>query len=221
MEKLLIKIERKAQNRIYWREYSLDFQAGKSVFWWLKHIQEEIDTTLAFECSCNAGLCGACALRVNDRAVLACKELVSNSDTLTIRPLAHLHVAKDLVIDWGRIERRLRSSNRWLFTDYEPMSNNYLLDVANTDLDKKLANCISCGICVSVCPVMKREGFEYPFIFCKAHRLILDPNVPQELRKAIQSNLEDKADNCIGCGACDRNCPKGVSPSISVCEFRQ
>lgn len=221
MEQLLIKIERNVQGKIFWQEYSLDFQAGKSVFWYLKYIQEKLDHTLAFECSCNAGLCGACALRVNERAVLSCKELVHTNTTLVIRALANLPIVKDLVIDWRKVDNKMREHTKWLFVDYEPLSSDYLLDAEATALDKQLAACISCGICVSVCPVMRQDGFDYPFVFCKGQRLVMDPNVPKSLRDAVSADLSAKADKCINCKACDRHCPKSVSPSSSVCEFRK
>lgn len=219
MEQIVIKIERKINAKVFWQEYTLEFQAGKSMFWWLKKISEELDPTLAFECSCNAGLCGACALSVDGRAVLSCKELVREAKLITVRPLHNLAVIKDLVIDWRQVDEKLRESSKWLFAEYELIINKYALDSVATALDKKLVACISCGICVAVCPVLSKGGFEYPFVFCKGHRLILDSNVPQELQQQVHADLSAKAPKCIGCGACDRSCPKGVQPSRSVAVF--
>lgn len=220
MDRLIIKIERRRREQVYWTEYSLDFQANKSVFWWLKKISAELDSTLAFECSCNSGLCGACAVLVNNRAVLSCKELVHTAATLTIRPLSSLPVVKDLVLDWRKIEGYLRTNNSWLFESYTPLSADYAMDAEATALDKRLAACISCGICVSVCPAFAQGGFEYPFVFTKGQRLMIDPNVPTDIQQQILANLAAKADTCIGCGACDRSCPKAVNPSASILSFR-
>lgn len=219
MEQLVIKIERQINAKVFWQEYILAFQASKSVFWWLNKIRAELEPSLAFECSCNSGLCGACALRVDDRAVLACKEQVRCPGTLTIRPLAGLPIVKDLVIDWRRVDTKLRERATWLFTDYRPVSGEYALDVPTTAVDKRLAACISCGSCASVCPVLGKGGFEYPWVFCKGHRLVLDPSVPAELQQQVVADLSSKATYCIDCAACERYCPKGVQPNHSVADF--
>lgn len=219
MEQLVIKIERQVNDKIFWQEYSLEFQANKSVFWWLKKISEQIDTTLAFECSCNAGLCGACAVNVNGRALLSCKELIQYAQPITIRPLSNLPIVKDLVIDWRRVDSKLRERTAWLFADYLTNTAEYAMDVEHTALDKRLAGCINCGICASVCPILPKGGFEYPWVFVKGQRLVIDPNVPQELQQEVRADLSAKADKCIGCGACERSCPKAVNPVASVQSF--
>lgn len=220
MDRLIIKIERRRREQVSWTEYSLDFQANKSVFWWLNKIKTELDSTLAFECSCNSGLCGACAVLVNNRAVLSCKELVHTAEPLTIRPLSGLPVVKDLVLDWRGIEGYLRANNSWLFADYTPISADYAMDAEATALDKRLAACISCGICVAVCPAFAQEDFEYPFVFVKGQRLTIDPNVPPDLQRQVRADLTAKADICVSCGMCDRSCPKDVKPSASIKNFR-
>lgn len=220
MQQLVIKIERKFSDKTFWQEYSLDFQPNKSVFWWLNKISEQLDRTLAFECSCNAGLCGACAVMVNNQAVLSCKELINCTEQLTIKPLANLPISKDLVIDWRDVDSRLREHTAWLFVDYNPTTDEYIMDSEVTALDKQLAGCINCGICVAVCPVFGKGGFEYPFVFCKGQRLMIDSNVPQQVQQQVKANLNMKAEKCIDCGACARNCPKGVDPAASIAVFR-
>ena len=68
----------------------------------LIRIQKEQDSTLAFRYACRVNMCGSCAVVINGREGLACKTNVSDFSknvALTIRPLNHFPVVKDLVVD--------------------------------------------------------------------------------------------------------------------------
>ncbi len=77
------------------QDYDVPVVDGMSVADVLKHIQEEIDGSLAFYCSCKVGLCAGCSLRVNGKPSLACATPVSAD--LTLEPLAGT-VVRDLVV---------------------------------------------------------------------------------------------------------------------------
>jgi succinate dehydrogenase/fumarate reductase-like Fe-S protein len=64
-------------------------------------IQRDHDRTLAFRCSCRLGMCGTCAVIVNNREGLACQTLVEHfgGREITVRPLNYLPVVKDLAVD--------------------------------------------------------------------------------------------------------------------------
>src|SRR5215213_6763224 len=63
-------------------------------------IQRKQDPSLAFRCSCRVGMCGTCAMTINWQPRLACQTRVASlgSDTITVAPLEHLPVVKDLVV---------------------------------------------------------------------------------------------------------------------------
>jgi len=62
----------------------------------LDHIFQNIDPTLSYYCSCRRGECGACGAVVNGETVRSCVTLAK--DEMTIEPLQHLQVVKDLVV---------------------------------------------------------------------------------------------------------------------------
>ena len=82
-----------------------------------------------------------------------------------------------------------------------------LLANALMALDDKLAACMKCGMCQSVCPVFGETMMEADVTRGKltlleklAHRLIEDPDA-----------VNEKLNRCLLCGSCQANCPSGVS----------
>lgn len=83
--------------------YQVPLIAGSSVADVLKHIQEHIDGSLAFSCSCKVGLCAGCTVRVNGKPVLACATPV-DGDILVEPSLGA--VLRDLVVEPSDRHRR-------------------------------------------------------------------------------------------------------------------
>ena len=74
------------------------------------YIQNHMDPTLAFRYSCRAGMCGTCSMRVNGKNRWTCRTTVKSigSDLLTIEPLPHYPVIKDLAVDMSPFFDRYR-----------------------------------------------------------------------------------------------------------------
>src|SRR5204863_6651213 len=77
----------------------------------LFQIQRDQDRTLAFRCSCRLGMCGTCAIIINNREGLACQTQISrlNTDDISLRPMNYLPVVKDLAVDMEPFFDRYRS----------------------------------------------------------------------------------------------------------------
>jgi len=58
--------------------YLLDTEAGNTILDCLNRIKWEQDGTLAFRKNCRNTICGSCAMRINGRSALACKENVGS-----------------------------------------------------------------------------------------------------------------------------------------------
>ena len=65
----------------------------------LKEIYKKHDGEISFRWSCGTGKCGACAVQVNGRRVLACKYVADAPElTLTIEPVRGHPVIRDLTV---------------------------------------------------------------------------------------------------------------------------
>jgi succinate dehydrogenase / fumarate reductase iron-sulfur subunit len=74
----------------------------------LFQVLEEQDPSLAFRYSCRSAVCGSCAAFINGRQRLACKTQVSKmGNEITVGPLPHIPVIRDLVVDLHPYFRRM------------------------------------------------------------------------------------------------------------------
>ena len=74
---------------------------GMTVLDALVDAQRRLDPTLAFRYACRVGMCGSCAMVVNGRERWACRTLLKSlkSGIVTVRPLYHFPLVRDLVVD--------------------------------------------------------------------------------------------------------------------------
>ena len=77
------------------------------------------DGTLAFRKSCAHGVCGSDAMRITGKDGLACKTLIKDvvaqeGDGVTLEPLRHLPVQRDLIVDQQKFFEKYRAVKPFL-----------------------------------------------------------------------------------------------------------
>ena len=84
----------------HFQDYQVQNEKGMTVLEGIFWIMENADPTLAFRCACRAAICGSDAMHINSKYRLACQTQIDRlKPPIVIRPLAHLPVQKDLVVD--------------------------------------------------------------------------------------------------------------------------
>jgi succinate dehydrogenase / fumarate reductase iron-sulfur subunit len=224
----------------YWQEFTVDLPANRSVLDGIIKIRDEEDGSLSIRCSCRAGICGSCGVRVNGRSALACntklssaseraRKVGSNADspadeTIVVEPMGNMPVLKDLIVDmdavhWKKIQRVVP----WLLPAGDPPAREYIVP-PETMLDvTQSMSCIQCGVCVSACLSLEVDPeFVGPAALAKAYRFVGDP------RDGFQEDrLRDLAEDshgmydCTHCFACVEVCPKGVAPMNQIMRLRR
>ena len=92
-----------------------EHSCGPMVLDVLISIKDEIDSTLSFRRSCREGVCGSCSMNIDGTNTLACTKAVSDIDgDITIYPLPHMPVIKDLVTNLKTLYKQLASIKPWL-----------------------------------------------------------------------------------------------------------
>ena len=87
-------------------------KAGTMVLDILNKIKSEVDTSLTYRKSCREGVCGSCAMNIDGVNTLACQKHIEEcSKEITIYPLPHMRVVKDLVVDLKKLLSNLNQSN--------------------------------------------------------------------------------------------------------------
>lgn len=192
----------------------------------LIRIKEEHSPGLAFRKSCRHGICGSCAVKVNNKPVLACKTSVfSLADEfgaeLTVDPLEINRVVKDLIIDKDDYWQKYLSIEPYTSLIEGPedsafLKQNIIEAVADADY------CIQCGACYYVCPVVKvLPEYLGPSAFTKAYRFEMDPrDYSSERLKLVNANDAGVWD-CVKCLQCVEACPKGINPFEKITRLHE
>ncbi|KAJ2770941.1 succinate dehydrogenase complex, subunit B, partial [Coemansia nantahalensis] len=113
------------------QEYKLDLSTtGPMVLDALIRIKNEVDPTLTFRRSCREGICGSCAMNIDGKNTLACITHIPKdaaSKEMTIYPLPHMFVVKDLVPDMTYFYKQYASIKPWLQRKDAPDANKEIL----------------------------------------------------------------------------------------------
>lgn len=103
--------------------YEIDLdKCGPMVLDAIIHIKNEIDPTLTFRRSCREGICGSCAMNIGGANTLACtKDIADFNGDISIYPLPHTEVVKDLVPDLTHFYAQYASIKPWMQTYTPPL----------------------------------------------------------------------------------------------------
>ncbi|ADC90031.1 succinate dehydrogenase and fumarate reductase iron-sulfur protein [Thermocrinis albus DSM 14484] len=179
----------------------------------LWYIKENADPTISFRSMCRAGVCGTCGVKANGKPVLACSvDISSFGGRVRVEPLDGLRVIRDLVVDHEALVERLRRNRVWMV----PTSENKPLPPSLFRRLERGYECIMCGLCDSVCPVLiQNNSFGGPMAFAKAYPILLDPRNkdPRWQALALKENLINA---CTHCKNCSLACPKSVMPEALI-----
>ena len=159
--------------------YAVDMSAcAPMVLDALIKIKDEIDSTLTFRRSCGEGICGSCSMNINGENTLACTKPCSEINTdVTVYPLPHMAVIKDLVTDMTAFYAQYIAIRPWLQTRTPAPADRERLQSPDDQrrLDEPSA-CILCACCSTACPSYwwSSDRFLGPAALLQAYRWLID-----------------------------------------------
>jgi succinate dehydrogenase / fumarate reductase, iron-sulfur subunit len=179
---------------------------------------------VAFDHDCREGICGMCSMYINgeahgpDRGVTTCQlhmRMFKDGDTITIEPFraAAFPVIKDLVVDRMAFERIQQAGGYISVNTSGNTQDANSLPISKHAADEAMdaATCIGCGACVATC----KNSSAMLFVGAKVSQYALLPQGQVEAADRVrnmvaQMDLEGFG-NCTNTGACEIECPKGIS----------
>jgi succinate dehydrogenase / fumarate reductase iron-sulfur subunit len=207
------------------RDYQVDAPDWACLLDVLDIVKDQVDGSLAYRKSCRMMICGSCGMRMDGRAVLACKErmkpIVEAGHVPVIAPMGNMPVLKDLVVDMGPFWSKIRAMKPWLQTGYEQIpEKEFVVSQQRMDPIKKEALCIMCGCCVSECNSMESDPeFFGPAALAKGFRFVGDPRDRATIERLEAYNDDHGIWDCTRCYFCNERCPKGVDPRDAIAKL--
>ena len=179
---------------------------------------------VSFDHDCREGICGSCSLFINgqahgpDRRITTCQlhmRKFKDGDTIYIEPFRAkaFPVIKDLVVDRSAFDR-IQQSGGYISVNTSGNTqdaNSIPINKDNADDAFDAATCIGCGACVATC----KNSSAMLFVSAKVSQFSLLPQGQTEASRRVinmvnQMDLEGFG-NCSNTGACEVECPKGIS----------
>jgi succinate dehydrogenase / fumarate reductase iron-sulfur subunit len=217
----------KAEGKIV--EYPIDgIEGDMSFLEMLDVLNEKLinkgDEPVSFDHDCREGICGTCSLFINgeahgpDRGIPTCQlhmRMFKDGDTIFIEPFRAVAfpVIKDLVVDRSAFDR-IQQAGGFVSvnTSGNPVDAN-TIPIPKHDADRAFdaATCIGCGACVATC----KNSSAMLFVAAKVSQFALLPQGRVEAADRVL-NMVNQMDaegfgNCTNTGACEVECPKGIS----------
>jgi len=229
--KLTLQIwrQKNAQDKGKIVEYPIDgIEGDMSFLEMLDILNDELiqkgDEPVSFDHDCREGICGSCSLFINgeahgpDRGIPTCQlhmRMFKDGDTIFIEPFRAkaFPVIKDLVVDRSSFDR-IQQAGGFVSvnTSGNPVDAN-TIPIPKHDADRAFdaATCIGCGACVATC----KNSSAMLFVAAKVSQYALLPQGRVEAADRVL-NMVKQMDaegfgNCTNTGACEVECPKGIS----------
>ncbi|MDO7542878.1 MAG: succinate dehydrogenase/fumarate reductase iron-sulfur subunit [Flavobacteriales bacterium] len=179
---------------------------------------------VAFDHDCREGICGMCSMYINgeahgpDRLVTTCQlhmRKFKDGETITIEPFRAnaFPVVKDLAVDRSAFDR-IQHAGGFVSVNTSGNTqdaNNIPIDKHDADKAFDAATCIGCGACVASC----KNASAMLFVSAKVSQYALLPQGKVEATDRVLNMVKQMDDegfgNCTNTGACEVECPKGIS----------
>ncbi len=231
--KLNLKIWRQAGPNAKGRmvDYQIDgVESDMSFLEMLDLLNEKLiakgEEPVAFDHDCREGICGMCSLYINgeahgpDRLTTTCQlhmRRFKDGDTITIEPWRAnaFPVIKDLIVDRSALDRIQQAGGYISVNTSGRTVDANTIPIPKKDADNAFdaATCIGCGACVATC----KNASAMLFVSAKVAQFAQLPQGRVEAAKRVQDMVAvmdaEGFGSCTNTGACEVECPKGISLS--------
>jgi succinate dehydrogenase / fumarate reductase iron-sulfur subunit len=189
-----------------------------------EELVEKGDVPIAFDHDCREGICGSCSLYINGQAhgpmqgTTTCQlhmRSFKDGDTVFIEPwrAKAFPVIKDLVVDRSAFDRVIQAGGYVSVNTSGNTLDANAIPIPKEDADMAFdaATCIGCGACVATC----KNASAMLFVSAKVSQLSLLPQGEVEANERVKNMVaqmdKEGFGNCSVTGACEVECPKGIS----------
>ena len=180
-------------------------------------------TPVTYDSNCLEEICGSCAMLINGKARMACSALVDKLEQpITLAPLSKFPVVRDLAVDRSVLFENLKKVKAWV-----PIDGTYDLGPGPKQFPQvqeeryPLSNCISCTICMEVCPQFNdATGFVGAATIAQAKLFNMDPSGAVLKEDRLRALAGDGGiQECGFAQNCVQACPKQLPLTEAISDM--
>lgn len=226
--KISVLRQKKRDTEPYWQSFNYNGNLHIPVTTLLENINKSevlVDTegnkcdSIRFECSCEQGLCGSCAMVINKTPSLACHvfcdNIISKNNEIIIEPLSKFPVIKDLIVDRSEMFNVMKEMKLWL----EQPANVKLNEV---QFQYEVSQCLMCGLCLEACPNYAKGDFFAGAPAAIAAIKMVEQGHGDGHAKEIGKNYKKRIFNgCSKAFACQYVCPMKIPTAIVMSKMNR
>src|SRR5260370_3223565 len=228
---VLFKIRRQGytNDKPRWEEFELAWHPGMNVISSMMEIARDPvtrdgkpTTPITYDSNCLEEVCGSCAMLINGKAKMACSALVDNLEKpVRLEPLSKFPVIRDLAVDRNVLFENLKRVKAWVPVDgtYDLGSGPRVTMEAQEEA-YPLSRCISCCICMEVCPLFTEDtGFVGAATISQVRLFNTHPTRAALKRERLAALMGDGGiQECGYAQNCVQACPTDIPLTQSISE---
>ncbi len=228
---LLVRVKRQDGPNMpsRWEEFEVPYKPNLNVISVLQAIQRNpvmrdgtSTTPVVWDSNCLEEVCGACTMVVNGQVRQSCSALIDRvapDRQLTLEPMTKFPVIRDLVVDRSRMFEALKKVRAWI-----PIDGTYDLGPGPRIAEEKraeaykLAECMTCGCCVEVCPQYNdRSNFLGAAAISQVRLFNTHPTGAMTASSRLEALMgEGGIQDCGNAQNCVEACPKEIPLTTSI-----
>ena len=213
----------------YWQEFELEYTRGHNVISVLMDLRKNpVDiqgrnvAPIVWEAACLEEVCGSCSMVINGRARQACTALVDELEQpIVLEPLDKFPVIRDLMVDRSRMFENLKKVKAWIEVDgYYSLGGGPRQDPEQALMRYSLSTCMSCGVCLQVCPQVSVDNeFMGAAIINQVRLFNTHPVGAYQAMERFEALMgEGGIADCGNAQNCVEACPKHIPLTESIAE---
>ncbi len=228
---VLFKIRRQdsPSSKPRWEQFELPLHAGMNVISSMMEIARnpvtrdgKATTPITYDSNCLEEVCGSCAMLINGKARMACSALVDHLEKpIRLEPLSKFPIIRDLSVDRSVLFENLKRVKAWVPVDgtYD-LGSGPRVTMQEQEEAYPLSRCISCCICMEVCPQFNEHtGFVGPATISQVRLFNTHPTGAALKRERLAALMGDGGiQECGYAQNCVEACPKDIPLTRSISE---
>ncbi len=225
--RFIIRRQASPEARADWEEFDLRWRPGMNVISGLMDIAANpVDrfgkptTPISYDANCLEEVCGSCAMLINGRGAMACSALVDRlKQPIRLEPLSRFPIVRDLAVDRSVLFENLKRVKAWVPVDgtYD-LGPGPRISPETQEQMYPLSRCISCCLCLEVCPQFTPETRFVGAAVINQVRLFNEhPTGKAEKPERLEAMICDGGvHECAYAQNCVRICPKEIPLTTSI-----